>query len=377
MDVLCDTLLLEEILPRLPPKCLLRLGATSRRYNALACSPGFAARYWHRAGVFLQRADEEQREGAPALPRFLAAAAAPACQAAAAAELVPGAGLAEDGTAIVHSAAGLLLCSRGSTRRTLRYYVCNPVTRQRTALPELRNLCYEPQCGLFTVADDGRGAATRFQVVVIEECQMEDIYPSLPFEHDFLRPPPVPGKSGTAYWIQRTDDEAIAYHSASNSLRVIRLPERHVGGRSNRCIGERHGGGGLRFARTDSSALEVWDSETMEGHAWVLAHRVAITELLGQKSDATWHHCRIKPIGFHPTDVDVVFLALPAGVAAYSIEHGTMNLQCKHNCFVTRAVMFPYVHPTCPLQIPANKSSALALPQKRKADESYSKNQTS
>ena len=58
MDAMCETLMLQEILPRLPPKSLLRLGATSRRYGALARSPGFAARYWRRAGAFLQPAAE-------------------------------------------------------------------------------------------------------------------------------------------------------------------------------------------------------------------------------------------------------------------------------------------------------------------------------
>ena len=54
MDVVCDTLMVEEILPRLLPKCLLRLAATSRRYNALARRPDFAARYWQRTAVFFQ-----------------------------------------------------------------------------------------------------------------------------------------------------------------------------------------------------------------------------------------------------------------------------------------------------------------------------------
>ena len=71
MDAMCETLMLEEILPRLPPKSLLRLGATSRRYGALARSPGFAARYWRRAGAFLQPAAEQPAKGV--FPRFLTA----------------------------------------------------------------------------------------------------------------------------------------------------------------------------------------------------------------------------------------------------------------------------------------------------------------
>ncbi|PVH38492.1 hypothetical protein PAHAL_5G271500 [Panicum hallii] len=194
--------------------------------------------------------------------------------------------------AIVHSAAdGLLLCSRGSTWPAARYFVCNPVTRQQTALPELRDLCFKPLCGLLTVTaaagtdGGGHGAAPRFQLVVIEEWQIEDTFLGLkifssdtgtwrsrmaslyrcsshPFEHDFRRRPAL-GQSGAAYWIQRDGRTAIAYDSAGDSLRVIHLPE--SGARSKRCIGERHGGGGgLRYARADAAELEVWDSPTTE-----------------------------------------------------------------------------------------------------------------
>ena len=90
---------------------------------------------------------------------------------------MPGADLAEDGLAIAHSAAGgLLLCSMGPTWPTARYFVCNPVTRQRTALPELRDLCFKPQCGLLTVAPAAAGTQGTFQVVVIEEWQFEDMF---------------------------------------------------------------------------------------------------------------------------------------------------------------------------------------------------------
>ena len=63
--------------------------------------------------------------------------------------------------------------------------------------------------------------------------------------------------------------------------------------------------------------------------------------------------------GFHPTDFDVIFLALPAGVAAYSIERGTMDPLCAHDCFAARAYLFPYVHPPCPVQIPAIQPSPM------------------
>ncbi|CAO2179503.1 unnamed protein product [Urochloa humidicola] len=400
MDLLCDTLLLEEVLPHLEPKPLLRLFATSRRYNALVLNPGFAALYWPRAGVFLQPAAGEHPQGAlpsSAAPRFLAAAAS-------ARQGRHGLDLAKDGVAaIVHSAAGgLLLCSRRlPTRRSACYYVCNPVTQHWRVLPELpgRRLCYKPQCGLLTVAGDG----ARFRVVVIEEWQMEDLFlelhifssdtgrwmarhlslPGYPFEHDLARRP-VLGPSGAAYWIQRDDYEcvAIAYDSATNALRVIQLPGSFGGGGgSDSCsIGERGGGGGgLRFARADAAALEVWDSETKEGGAWALAHRVGIAELLGESSASDAARRYVKPVAFHPTDVDVVFLALPSGVATYSMKHGTMDMQCTHNCFAAPADVFPYVHPPYPVQIPAIHNLTLARQRKRKAnDGTYSsKNGTS
>ena len=79
------------------------------------------------------------------------------------------------------AAGGLLLCSRGPTWPTARYFVSNPVTRQRTALPELRDFCFKPQCGLLTVAAAAAaGTEGTFQVVVIEEWQFEDSCGSSP-----------------------------------------------------------------------------------------------------------------------------------------------------------------------------------------------------
>lgn len=431
MDVVCDTLLLEEILPRVAPKNLLRLGATSRRYNALVRSPEFRRRYWQRAGVYLELVRDTT--GVP--PRFLTGPSSSHAPE----ELVLGhtnlalfpspsssarrrttteeASLSSWRPVVVaHSAAGLLLCSsRGRpTSQSARYYVCNPVTRQRVDLPELRSSScydydYDPQCALLTVA--GIGSGTRFQVVVIEQWKMEDAHlrlkvfssssgtgewesrrislfrSSLPFDHDF-RPPPVLGQSGTAYWLQPRDDTAIAYHSASDSFQVIELPRHLASRKRDRVIGERHGhGGGLRFAQSHASVLEVWECDSQSSEtttttrtardAWTLLHRVAITELLERNAEAAAvmpHGSHIvTPVGFHPTDVDVVFLEVPGAAAmlAYSMEHGTMNLQWTHNGDGTSVHVFPYVHPPYPVQVPRiNNSSALAaLPRKRKAEQ--------
>ncbi|KAG0538157.1 hypothetical protein BDA96_03G211200 [Sorghum bicolor] len=439
MDAVCDSLLLEEILPRVAPKNLLRLGATSRRYNALVRSPGFRRRYWCRAGVFLDLA----RDASGVLPRFLSSSHAPeklvvlgdgdttnlalfpssSSSSARTTEELAEASLSSSwwrtGVVVVaaHSTTGgLLLCAKGRpTSRSAQYYVCNPVTRQRVVLPELRSssLCYDPQCALLTtVANCTAGSGSQFQVVVIEQWQMEDAYlrlkvfssgagqwestrislseSSLPFEHDF-RPRPVLGQSGAAYWLQPRDDTAIAYHSASDAFQVIALPRHLASRKRDRVIGERHGGGGsggggLRFAQSHASVLEVWewnDSQTttttttttrIARDAWTLLHRVGIAELLERNPEAAaaagQGRSHVTPVGFHPTDVDVVFLELPWGVVvAYSMEHGTMNLQCTHNGYGTSVNLFPYVHPPYPVQIPAinNNSSPLALPRKRKA----------
>jgi hypothetical protein len=139
MDLLCDTLLVEEILLRLPPQSLVRLRAACRRVNALALTPEFDKRYWRpRAGVLVQpygrsTADPES------VPRFVTAGASSSAS-------VPGADLAfmpgptarekaylrtvgtpDAGLANVHSTDGLLLCSRG-TLHPVHFYVCNPVT---------------------------------------------------------------------------------------------------------------------------------------------------------------------------------------------------------------------------------------------------------
>ena len=116
MDALCDTLVVEEILAR-----------------ALARRPDLAARYWPRRRRLPTFRPEQEIP-----PRFLTARHA-------ASELVHGADLAflpgpsareeaylrrvgydrDCGFAVVHSAGGLLLCSRGRVRPR-HLYVATP-----------------------------------------------------------------------------------------------------------------------------------------------------------------------------------------------------------------------------------------------------------
>jgi hypothetical protein len=67
------------------------------------------------------------------------------------------------------------------------------------------------------------------------------------------------------------------------------------------------------------------------------------------------------PVGFHPTDEDVVFVALHDAVFTYSIKHGTMSPGCTtHGCLLPIAAdVYPYVHPAYPVQIPAIKDRNL------------------
>jgi hypothetical protein len=88
---------------------------------------------------------------------------------------------------------------------------------------------------------------------------------------------------------------------------------------------------------------------------------------LRDKSPSHWSYHHVKPIGIHPTDDDVIFVSLPGAVFAYSIEHGTMNLQCTHGCFTTPADTFPFVHPPFPVQIPAIRNSSVLMASPRKS----------
>ncbi|KAL6615102.1 hypothetical protein ACP70R_037372 [Stipagrostis hirtigluma subsp. patula] len=451
LDEMCDTLLVEEILPRLPPKHLFRLRAVSRRFNALAVSrrfnalavsPEFAARYWHRprAGVFFQPL--EQPDEFP--PRFLSDPAT-GHDDGAAIELVSGAELAflpgpsareeaylrrvdvvNTGSVVaVHSAAGgLLLCSRGRVC-TVHYYVCNQVTVSQThayptvtwqwvALPEFLPLTCREQCGHLTVSSSGGDngtAAERFRVVIVNHpsnwvepggqldlrvfssdtgrWEAKQVPSPILSDHAFGLPPNL-GRSGISYWMS-SGDEAIAFISSGSGsddandsiVQLITVPPPLAGAAFNRCIGERPGGG-LRYSHSNSSVLEVWDWQQLQAQAggdhgvasWTLVHRVCVEELMQRNREAAaflrgqtprcplhWH---VKPIGFHPTNDDVIFVALPGAAFAYSVEHGTMSLQCAHDCdFTSTADTFPYVHPPYPVQIPAIKDSILAVPVKR------------
>lgn len=403
MDVLCDTLLVEEILPRLPGKGLLCLGAASRRYKALVFDPDFTDRYWRRprAGVIVQ----PRKFSTEPVPRFLSGGQEPAT------ELVSGADLSflpepsarekdylrsinapdtGDVAVVLHSTAGLLLCSRGRIR-PMQFYVCNPVTWQWVTLPELPWPPAVWTSGLLRVDKDEGGVAKRFQVVLFNhpmqwKCQgagfdlrifssdtgrWEAMQFRPPFVvEDALVPPPILGQSSTAYWIRsEVRNQAIAYNCADHSVQIIRLPKCPFDGRFRRSIGERRGGG-LRYAHADSSVFEVWDSKEGGGGnlKWTLVHCVDVAELLEQNPEAhafLWEEppttrCDYPaPLGFHPTDEDVVFVNMPGSVFAYSMEHGTMNLQCTHDAYSAPPHMFPYVHPAHPLVIPAIKKSIM------------------
>ncbi|KAL6615054.1 hypothetical protein ACP70R_037324 [Stipagrostis hirtigluma subsp. patula] len=391
MDLLCDTLMVEEILPRLLPKSLICLGAVSRRYKALTFRPDFAARYWPRAGVFFQ----PLARPAEPLPRFLPGDKDPAQ--AHAMELVSGADLSflpgpsarekaylqsigDPGGAgaaivVVHSAAGLLLCSRGRCR-SVHYYVCNPMTRQWVALPELPCPPPEWRSGLLLVDNDGEGAPKRFQVVLFNhpmhwqyegacfdlrlfssdtgQWKTMQLQPPILIGDAFV-PPPILGPSGTSYWIRcSVSDQAISYNFAKHSFQVISLPNCLDDGTFKRSIGERQGGG-LRYAHSNWSVFEVWDLQSEGANStWMLVHQVAVAELLEQNPEADGY---LIPLGFHPTNDDVVFLGMTGAVFAYSIEHGTMNLQCTHHRYDSPHPynMFPYVHPPFRVHIPEIK----------------------
>ncbi|KAF8696688.1 hypothetical protein HU200_036312 [Digitaria exilis] len=384
MDDLCDALMVEEILPRLSPKSLICLGCVSRRYNAMVTDPDFSARYWLRAGVFIQPLAHSGREPRPL---FLSSSGGVLCSPATSAESMFGADLAflpapsarekaylrpfgasyciRSTDVVMHSAAGLLLAAW-------------------MALPELPCPPAEWQSGLLRVDTDGDAAKkpNKFQVLLFNhpfqwrkpggcfdlrlfssdtgQWKTIQLHPPIHVADGLPDWTPI-GQSGRAYCIVRIEfhDHAILYSSDEHSVDVIRLPTgigtsvwKHCC-----CIGERHGGG-LRYALSNDSVFEVWDLQTKGGDSmWMLAHRVGIAQLLERNPEVA---CG-RPLGFHPTDDGVVFLGIPGAVAAYSIQNGTMSLHhLTHDCYLRSRDMFPYVHPPYLVQIPAIKNSILA-----------------
>ncbi|TVU34194.1 hypothetical protein EJB05_16025, partial [Eragrostis curvula] len=340
MDLLCHTIMVEEILPLLHPITLLHLAAASRRYNALVREPGFAARCWQRAGIFFQRNswpaarrplfltrdydddDWPEPETEPMLGEDLAFLPGPSAREKAYMRSVGSPASAGSVVSIMHSAAGLLLCSRGITLPR-HFYVCNPVTCQWVALPELP---WHPRewrrcCGQQSQTIPGGPLQPSYALG-----EARRVYRS---ELVFLRHRPV-----------EAEDKAVAYNSVSHSVHFIPLPRCIANTKMNRIIGERHGGG-LRYAHGNSSVFEVWDSQTnRDGNImWTLVYRigVSVTELLEWNPEAAGCLLEspfIEPVGFHPTDDDVVFLGMPGAVAAYSMEYGTISIQCTHDSSV-------------------------------------------
>ncbi|KAL6615050.1 hypothetical protein ACP70R_037320 [Stipagrostis hirtigluma subsp. patula] len=398
MDRLCDNVV-EEILLRLPLKHLHRLRAVSRRYNAIVLGPGFAPRYWrshgpHLSGVFLQGETLVRPWGAP--PRFLPASGG---RRPSMADSVLSSDLAflrhvqtgfADGDSMIfvlHASSGLLLCSRGR-EMPAHYYVCNPVTWQWVALPEL------PWPGnydsLLSVVSNGDGNIRSFQVILApcigEPCirgpyhvdlkvfssatgrwgEMRLRNSSYGVGLDAL-PPPVLGRSGIAYWISDyLMNQCVGYDSVSHSVCTFRLPACVAREAHSRCLGERHDGG-LRYAHFDFPVFEVWDLMTGvdRGTWWKRVHRISVTELAernpgvatllrsttGRSINGHVHNnSRFEAIGIHPTD-DIVYFNVAKTAAAYSIGHSTIRfVRCPLYCF--RAHIFSYVHPPHLVLIP-------------------------
>ncbi|CAL4948014.1 unnamed protein product [Urochloa decumbens] len=478
MDLLCDAFVAEQILPRLPFKYVLRFGATSRRHNAIVLSAEFHARYWQRArsGVFLQAFGLGAADPVP-VPRFLTGTSASGSS-------VPGADLAFMPAAtareeaylhrlgappgpslvVVHSAAGLLLCSRGRVHPA-HYYVCNPVTWQWAALPELPCPSSQPQYGVLTVDAHALpgGALQRTEPLAEAGVQGRRAAPGPPGV--LLRHGPVGGEAALVPALRRGGSLPAAYASPDRPrlldpgrrrrpCRRVRRREarrRHglppkadvvsrgsfeprippplpTGGAPDPAAGASLGSGGLRRlcrrpspARMDpgspttfgvylldlppgghpfhravgrrrdgtllyahlgfgsaSSELQVWHMRLRDGGkgAWELAHQISVKELLrrnphvgaavlqmqhsrGSEVSARRDDGLFSPLGFHPTRHDVVFLAVPWAVAAYSMELGTVNLECTldDGYLLGPYDLFQYEHPPCPVQIPAIKSS--------------------
>ncbi|CAM0879477.1 unnamed protein product [Alopecurus aequalis] len=396
MDRFCDNIV-EEILRRLPAKCLHRVRAAARCYNHIILSPEFVARYWgshapYLSGVFLQSNRPWWQHS-----RFLGGGPSAATESILSADLAflpslpPGPAARNREIFIVHATAGLLLCSRGEYRPT-QYYVCNPVTWQCVALPELP---WRPtyMSGLLSLTDEADGSSNKFfQVVLFDHpsswnqnggCMDLKVYSSATgrWEAKCLRigtsinvvthAPSSLGQSGTAYWIgYQPMDKLIAYNSLHHTIHVLPLPGSvHDTTALNRCIGELHCGI-LRYAHVDCSVLQVWDLQTgggVDGVWWKMVHQVDVMELAARNPEAValvtskpehLEH-RINDsnplftvLGFHPT-VDIIFLDLNHNVGAYSIEHGTITYQCSHQYFCHN--VFPYVHPAHPVEIPTYK----------------------
>jgi hypothetical protein len=408
MHALCDSIV-EEIFRRLPAKYLHRVRAVCRRYNDIVLSPGFVARYWqshsrHLSGVFLQTEPLVRPWGH--FPDFLAGSPRPsATESIFASDLgflphfLPESqsqGEPVDDAEkifIVHSTAGLVLCSRGRIN-AVQYYICNPVSWQWVPLPELPlPLRCNSLYGLLSVTDNGDGIIRCFQVFLFNHpmdwkktggCLDLKIFSSDTGEWRATAirspqlgvdpyPPVFLGQSGTAYCAGGcVKDKVIAYNCDRYSIQALQLPESVPDApyNPNRCIGERHGGG-LRYAHFDYSVFEVWDQlrEGKNGMCWTLVHQVGVMELAQRYLQTAPRAARFaestiqgrinsnslfRVLGFHPTE-DIIYMDVADTVAAYSMEHGVMRYESPRRCY--RIDIFPYVHPAHPVQIPTIKKA--------------------
>ncbi|OEL16792.1 hypothetical protein BAE44_0022192 [Dichanthelium oligosanthes] len=217
---------------------------------------------------------------------------------------------------IVHSSGGLLLCSRGEQQQ-VHYYVCNPVTWQLVALPELPWPGHYN--GLLSVAANEDGTIKNFQVVLVNypwdwKRQGDTMYLDLKVF-----------SSDTGQWRamkQKLRHPSLDVGRVSSAFVVLPLPNRDAKDARNQCLGELQGGG-LRYAHFDFSVFEMWDLQKggENGMGWKLVHRISVMELAQQNPVATDFACNstgavvedlintnslFTVIGFHPTE-DIVF----------------------------------------------------------------------
>ncbi|KAA8542079.1 hypothetical protein F0562_023231 [Nyssa sinensis] len=376
---LCDDVLI-DILLQLPPDVLSRFKCVSRDSRRLINNPEFLHIYRSRmydqphpvAGLFYQdelcnqvgfagvkvKGKDMKNIGLQCFDKSLSFLSHP--------------------VRILASHHGLMLCS--STKlNPVRYYVCNPVTKQCATLPESGGLYQIFSTGFFVDCKYGYYQlikipylAARNMLAFVETFSSETgkwrllkLKLSLPYCL-FSNTWPAVELDGSLHWLDAFGS-ILAYNVNEEKFRFLELPDldfRHECQYKrllikNGVLGD--SGGLLSYAFVDAYFLHVWMRVSDQ---WILSRKVELGMMVSNNLEVFRRLGNLKfrignvanpplfkPVGFDMFDPKVVFLKLPGWIVSYHFEERKVEAIQDHTEDQKIENVLPYVLPKLPFTV--------------------------
>ncbi|XP_077219590.1 F-box protein At5g07610-like [Tasmannia lanceolata] len=256
---------------------------------------------------------------------------------------------------IINCCNGLILgrlCDKGGGR----YHVCNPLTKEWVALPELykltytmreknkrvfidinAKLAYDPAISphykvifLWPYRDDNYISLDIFfsdSGKWVKSKMFCDIYNVFPMDskHDVFL-------DGTLYMVAKNSKRycMVGMDLKEETCRRIEFP---MGEDNYGLLGTCRGC--LHYAKCDNSRLRIWMLKDRYSSEWVLKHETSMKSLVEKLSKPfcyhSYHHPSFYPIGFHP-DIEIFLLASCRELYSYNFVSRRLEEICSAGC---------------------------------------------